>query len=329
MPPRARLRGCPGRVAMKRQGFLTWFAPVWMVLGSIISVQFGAAIAKSVFDNVDPTAVAWLRMVFSALVFVAIARPRLRGRTRRQWVVMLAYGVCMAMLSWALYQSFSRIPLGLAVTIEFLGPLGVAVATSRRLRDVLWALLAAAGVVLLGGVQQSLDLVGIGFALLAGASWAGYILLSGPVARDWSGLTGATAGSVIGALGWAVPGVVAGGAVLLEPWVLLVGLVVGILSSAIPTGLELMARRRMAPGIFSVLMSLHPAFAALSALLLLGERLTPVEIVAMVCVVLASIGATGSMGRPPSDPPSDTPSDPPSDRASGQGPARLGEARVA
>ncbi len=276
-----------------------WLSPVWLVIAAIVSVQFGAAIAKSLFDVIDPTAIAWLRMAFAALVFLAIARPRLAGRNWADWRVALGYGVCLATMNWAIYQSFARIPLGLAVTIEFLGPLAVAVATSRRLRDLLWALLAAAGVVLLGWSPAPLDPIGVGYALLAGAGWAGYILLSGPVARRWSGLTGATVGSMVGAVVWLVPGVLAGGTTLLEPWVLLVGLGVGVLSSTIPYGLELVARRSIPSGTFSVLMSLEPAVAALSALLILRELLSPVELVAMACVIVASAGATRSMSRLP------------------------------
>ncbi|MDQ7991656.1 MAG: EamA family transporter, partial [Propionicimonas sp.] len=206
----------------RREGLPTWLSPVWLVLGAIVSVQFGAAIAKSLFAVVDPTAIAWLRMAFASLVFFAIARPRFAGRTWPEWRVALGYGLCLATMNWAIYQSFARIPLGLAVTIEFLGPLAVAVATSRRLRDLVWAGLAAAGVLLLGWSPAPLDPVGIGFALLAGAAWAGYILLSGPVGRAWSGLTGASVGSLVGALGWAIPGIVAGGVALWQPWVLLV-----------------------------------------------------------------------------------------------------------
>lgn len=279
----------------ERGGLPAWLSPVWLVLAAIVSVQFGAAIAKSLFDVIDPTAIAWLRMAFAALVFFAIARPRFSGRTWAQWRVVLGYGVSLAVMNWAIYQSFARIPLGLAVTIEFLGPLAVAVATSRRPRDLLWAALAAAGVLLLGWSPAPLDPVGIGFALLAGAAWAGYILLSGPVGRSWSGLTGASVGSLVGALGWAIPGILVGGAALLQPWVLLVGLGVGILSSAIPYGLELVARRRIPSGTFSILMSLEPAVAALTALLVLGERLSPVELVAMACVIVASVGATRTM----------------------------------
>ena len=284
-----------------RTGLPAWLSPVWLVIGAIVSVQFGAAIAKSVFGVIDPTAIAWLRMVLSALVFYAIARPRFRGRTWADWRVALGYGICLAVMNWSIYQSFARIPLGLAVTIEFLGPLAVAVITSRRLRDYLWAALAAAGVVLLGWSPAPLDPVGIGFALLAGAGWAGYIVLAGPTARAWSGLTGATVGSLVGAIGFAIPGLIAGGALLWQPWVLAVGLGVGVLSSTIPYGLELVARRRIPSGTFSILMSLEPAVAALAALILLGERLSPVELVAMACVIVASVGATRAMTRKATD----------------------------
>ena len=276
-----------------------WLSPVWLVVGAIVSVQFGAAIAKSLFGVVDPTGIAWLRMAFAAVMFFAIARPRFRGRTWSDWRVVLGYGLCLATMNWAIYQSFARIPLGLAVTIEFLGPLAVAVVTSRRLRDFLWVGLAAAGVVLLGWSPAPLDPVGVGFALLAGAGWAGYIVLAGPTARAWSGLTGASVGSLVGALGFAVPGLLAGGTALWQPWVLAAGLGIGILSSAIPYGLELVARRRIPSGTFSILMSLEPAVAALSALIVLGEQLSPIELVAMTCVIVASVGSARTMTRRP------------------------------
>jgi inner membrane transporter RhtA len=279
-----------------KAGLPSWLSPVWLVIGAIVSVQFGAAIAKSVFGVVDPTAFAWLRMTISALLFYAIARPRFRGRTWADWRVALGYGVCLATMNWSIYQSFARIPLGLAVTIEFLGPLAVAVAGSRRLRDFLWAGLAAAGVLLLGWAPVPLDPVGVGYALLAGAAWAGYILLAGPTARAWPGLTGATVGSLVGPVVFVVPALLSGGSALWQPWVLAVGLGVGVLSSTIPYGLELIARRRIPSGTFSILMSLEPAVAALAALILLGERLSPVELVAMACVIVASVGAARSAG---------------------------------
>ncbi|MFC6345224.1 DMT family transporter, partial [Nocardioides hankookensis] len=125
-------------------------SPVWLVLAGILSVQFGAGIAKSLFDEISPTSIVWLRLVTSAVVLVAVARPVLRGRSRTDWLVVVAFGVCLGVMNWAIYQAFARIPLGIAVTLEFIGPLTLAVIGSRRLRDLLWVLLAGLGVAVLG-----------------------------------------------------------------------------------------------------------------------------------------------------------------------------------
>src|SRR5512139_161130 len=145
---------------------------VWLVVAGIVSVQVGAAIAKDLFSLVPPTAMVWLRLATSAVILVAIARPRLRGRSSADWRVALGFGVSLMTMNWAIYQSFARIPLGIAVTIEFLGPLTVAVLGSRRPRDVLWVLLAGAGVALLGISPGEVTVAGALFALLAGAAWA-------------------------------------------------------------------------------------------------------------------------------------------------------------
>ena len=153
-------------------------SPVWLVLTGILSVQFGAAIAKSLFDQVDPTTMVWLRLATSAVVVAALARPRVRGRTRMDWTVAAALGLSLGVMNWSFYQSFARIPLGIAVTIEFLGPLTLAVVLSRRPRDLLWVALAAVGVALLGLEPGDINAAGVAFALVAGASWAAYILLT-------------------------------------------------------------------------------------------------------------------------------------------------------
>jgi inner membrane transporter RhtA len=276
-----------------------WLSPVWLVLGAIVSVQFGAAFAKSLFVLTDPTAVAWLRMAVAAAIFWAVARPRLHGRTWPEWRVVIGYGITLATMNWAIYQSFARIPIGLAVTIEFLGPLGVAMVGSRRARDLVWVALAAVGVALLGAFPATVDWIGIGFALLAGAAWAGYIVLSGPTGAAWEGVTGVSVGSLVGALVFLVPGVLAGGASLWQPQVFLLAAAVGVLSSVIPYGLEMIARRRIPAGVFGILMSLEPAAAALAALLVLGERLSWVELVAMGCVIVASVGSTRALAKAP------------------------------
>jgi inner membrane transporter RhtA len=272
---------------------------VWLVLGGILSVQFGAAIAKDLFAVVPPTAMVWLRLATSAVVFLILARPRVRGRTRSDWLVALGFGLVLVTMNWAFYQSFARIPLGIAVTIEFLGPLAVAVAGSRRARDLVWVLLAGAGVALLGLAPARLDPAGVAFALLAGALWAAYILLSAETGKRWSGVSGLAVASVVGALVLAPPAVLEAGAILLDPRVLLLGLAVGLLSSVVPYGLELTALRRMPPRVFGILMSLEPAAAALVAMLLLQEYLDPLQWVALVCVVAASVGATRTAAPAP------------------------------
>jgi len=276
-----------------------WLSPVWLVLGAIVSVQVGAAFAKSLFSLTDPTAVAWLRMAAAAAIFWVFARPRLRGRTWPEWRVVIGYGIALATMNWAIYQSFARIPIGLAVTIEFLGPLAVALAGSRRARDLVWVGLAAVGVTLLGVFPTTVDWVGVGFALLAGAAWAAYIVLSGPTGAAWEGVTGVSVGSLVGALVFLVPGLVAGGSSLWQPRVAVLAVVVGVLSSVIPYGLEMVARRRIPAGVFGILMSLEPAAAALAALLVLGEQLGWVELVAMACVIVASVGSTRALAKAP------------------------------
>jgi inner membrane transporter RhtA len=276
-------------------------AAVWMVLAGIVSVQVGAAIAKDLFDVVSPTAMVWLRLATSAVVLLLLARPRVAGRSRGDWTIAVAFGMTLAVMNWMIYQSFARIPLGIAVTIEFLGPLAVAVLGSRRPRDLVWALLAGVGVVALGAAPDDLDVVGVLYAVLAGVAWAAYILLSASTGRRWPGLSGLAVASVVGAVALAPPAIVSAGPTLLDARILLLGLAVGLMSSVVPYSLELRALRRIPPRTFGVLMSLEPAAATLAALVLLGELLTPAQWVAVGCVVAASIGATRS-ARPASEP---------------------------
>ena len=274
---------------------------VWLVIGGIVSVQVGAAIAKDLFPLIPPTAMVWLRLVTSALILVAIARPRLRGRSAADWRMALGFGVSLVTMNWAIYQSFARIPLGIAVTIEFLGPLTVAVLGSRRPRDLLWVVLAGAGVATLGLAPGDITLAGVLFALLAGAAWAAYILLSAGTGRRWPGISGLAVASVVGAVVLAPPAIVEAGTDLLDPKILALGVAIGLLSSVIPYSFELKALRRMPPRVFGVLMSLEPAAAAVAAMILLSEFLTPLQWTAVVCVVAASVGATRS-AEPPTEP---------------------------
>ncbi len=284
----------PGRAATVEWALVARprFSPVWLVLAGIASVQFGAAVAKHLFDTVDPTAMVWLRQLTSAVVLVAVARPALRGRSREDWMTMVAFGVALGTMNWAIYQSFARIPLGLAVTIEFAGPLLLAVAMSRRWRDLLWVVLAALGVGLLGLEKTELDIVGIAFALLAGACWAAYILLAARTGRRWPGLDGLAMASVVASVLLAPLAVPTGGSDLLDPRILLLGAAVGLLSSVIPYSADTIALRSLRPDVFSILMSLEPAAAALAGMLLLQEYLSPLQWVAVAAVTAASIGAT-------------------------------------
>jgi inner membrane transporter RhtA len=268
---------------------------VWFVLAGIASVQVGAAFSKQLFGRVDPTTMVWLRLVFSALVLLAVARPRLAGRDRTDWTVVLAFGATLATMNWSIYQSFSRIPLGVAVTVELLGPLTLSLVQSRRPLDLLWVLLAAAGVGLLGLREGSgVSALGIGFALLAGAAWAVYILLSAATGRRWPDLDGLAVASVVGAVALTPAAVLAGGSALGDPRVVLTGALVAVLSSVVPYSLELAALRTLPTKVFGVLMSLEPAAAALAGLVLLGEQLGMVEWLAIACVVAASAGVTRS-----------------------------------
>jgi inner membrane transporter RhtA len=272
-----------------------------LVLIGILSVQFGAGIAKSLFDEVPPTVIVWLRLATSAVVLTLVARPLLRRRTRHDWLVVAGLGASLGIMNWAIYQSFARIPLGVAVTIEFIGPLTLATLGSRRARDFIWVLLAAAGVALLGFEGGDLTWPGVLFALLAGAAWAAYILLSAETGRRWPGLDGLAVASVIATLLLTPLAVRIGGDDLLDGRVLLLGAAVGLLSSVIPYSCEMVALRSLRPAVFGILMSLEPAAAALAGIVVLGEFLTPVQWVAMVCVVVASVGATRT-GRPLAEP---------------------------
>ncbi len=267
---------------------------IWLVLIGIVSVQAGAAIAKDLFGTISPTSMVFLRLVTSTLILLAISRPQWRGRSRTDWLTVVGFGISLGLMNWAIYQSFARIPLGIAVTIEFVGPLSLAVLGSRRARDLIWVALAAIGVLVLGLEPADLDMAGVGFALLAGAAWAAYILLSANTGRRWPGLDGLAIASAVATLLLTAPAVVSGGRTLLDPQVLLIGALVGLLSSVIPYSCEMVALRTLAPSTFGILMSLEPAAAALAAIIVLNELLSPLQWVAVACVVVASIGATRS-----------------------------------
>jgi inner membrane transporter RhtA len=269
-------------------------SPIWLVLLGILSVQFGAAVAKTLFDEVAPTTIVWLRLVTSAVVLLAVARPALRGRSRQDWLVVVAFGLVLGLMNWSIYQSFARIPIGLAVTLEFVGPLTLAVVGSRRARDLVWVALAGLGVLLLGLEPGDLTWAGVGFALLAAACWAAYILLSARTGRRWQGVEGLAVASLVATLLLTPAALGRYADELADTRVLVLGALVGLLSSVIPYTCELIALRTLRPAVFSILMSLEPAAAALAGFVVVHEVLGPVQLLAMACVVTASVGATRS-----------------------------------
>jgi inner membrane transporter RhtA len=279
--------------------------PELLVLGGIGSVQFGAALAAKLFADAGPGGVVLLRVALSAIILLAIARPRVRGRNRADIGAALTFGVVLAAMNWSFYEALARLPLGVAVTIEFTGPLLVAVAGSRRALDVLWVALAGGGVVLLAlrGGHHGVHATGVLLALVAAACWAGYILLSKRVGRTFAQLDGLAIALGVGALLVIPAGVVQGGDALLRPGVVAGGLGVALLSSLIPYSLELMALRTLSPYRFGLLMSLEPAMGALAGVIVLGQVLTVVVVVALVMVVAASVGTTLTARRVTPRPP--------------------------
>jgi inner membrane transporter RhtA len=276
--------------------------PALLVVGAVTSVQFGSAFAKTIFDEIGPGGTVFLRVLFAAVVLMAIWRPQVTGRAPRDlWLVVL-FGASLAGMNASFYASLDRIPLGVAVTFEFVGPLAVAVFGSRRPLDLVWVALAAAGILLLsdfGGAD--LDALGVALALLAGAFWGAYILIAARVGQAFPGGDGLALAMVIALVPLAPLGIADAGAELLAASVLAVGFAVAMLSSAIPYTLELEALRRMPAGVFGVLMSLEPALAATAGFVVLGEDLATREVVAILLVVAASAGAASGAKFAPRD----------------------------
>ena len=297
--------------------------PAVLVLTGMVCVQVGAGLAARLFSQVPPAAVTGLRLWAAALLLAVLGARGLRREItglvrRRAWAdaaVVVAFGLTLAVMNYSIYQAFARIPLGVAVTVEFLGPLAVAVAATRRALDLAWVALAAAGVALLsqaggpaaaahpvlshgagapalaGPTVGGLDLAGLLFALAAAASWAIYILLSAATGRRFPGSSGLTVAMIVAALAVTPAGLLAGGRSLLRPGVLATGAAIGLLSSIIPYSLELETLRRVPPKVFGIWMSLEPAIAALVGLVMLGQSLSLLEWAAIGCVTVASAGA--------------------------------------
>lgn len=274
--------------------------PAALVLAGAVSVQAGAGIANRMFGQVPPAAVTALRLWAAALILLLVAG---RGTVRavaglareRAWsggVTPVSFGIALGLMNFAIYQAFARIPMGIAVTVEFLGPLAVAVAGARRLAGLGWAALAGGGVLLLAkGSGGHLDLAGVAFAVLSATGWAGYIILSRASGQRMPGSSGLVIAMCVAALGVTGPGLAAGGRAMFAPAVLASGAAIGLLSSVIPYWLEFQALRRVPARVFGVWMSMQPAVAALIGLLLLSQRLSLAEWAGICCVAVASGGA--------------------------------------
>jgi inner membrane transporter RhtA len=298
--------------------------PAVLVLTATVSVQCGAGLADRLFGQVPPAAVTGLRLWTSAAAMAVLSgrgiaeavRDLRKRRAFADAAIAGSFGITLLIMNFSIYQAFARIPLGIAVTIEFLGPLAVAVAGSRHLADIGWVVLAGTGVVLLTrGGHGHLDLTGVLFAGLAGASWTGYILLSSATGRRFPGSAGLAIAMVVSAVLVTPPAVAAGGAAMFRPAVLVTGAGIGILSSAIPYRLELEALRRMPTRLFGVWMSIEPAVAALIGLVMLGQHLTALEWLAICCVMTACAGAavSAARGAPPGPAAGGHPPEPPGD----------------
>ena len=275
--------------------------PTGLVVIGIASVQLGSAVAKNLFQSLGPGGMAFLRVALAACILMAVWRPGYRGQGARALALAALFGLVTAAMNFSFYEALDRIPLGIAVTIEFCGPLGVAIAGSRRALDVLFVLLATAGIVLLapwGGMH--LNVLGASLALVAAACWAAYIYLSQAIGRVFPGGGGLALAMAIGGLALLPIGVAGGGANLLEPHLLLGALSVSLLSSVIPYSCELEALRSLPAQVFGVLMSLEPAAAAIAGFLILHEVLGARELTAILLVTAASVGAarTGTSPAP-------------------------------
>ncbi|WP_438828968.1 EamA family transporter [Streptomyces gottesmaniae] len=267
--------------------------PVGLVLAGGISVQFGGALAVTLMPRAGALGVVTLRLAVAALVMLVICRPRWRGHSRTDWGTVIVFGVTMAAMNGLFYQAVARIPLGLAVTLEVLGPLALSVLASRRAVNVVWAGLALCGVFLLGkgGGVGGLDPLGIAFALAAGLAWALYIVFSARTGRRFPQADGLALAMAVAAVLFLPLGIVESGGRLVDPTTLALGAAVAVLSSVLPYTLELLALRRLPASTFAILMSLEPAIAATAGFVILDQALTTVEALAIALVIGASMGA--------------------------------------
>lgn len=296
----SRMRTNPGPVGVA----------VLTLLMAMGSIQFGAALAKGLFPVLGAQGATALRLIFAALMLLAVFRPWRKKLTRRELRSVVVYGAALGTMNLTFYLALARIPLGIAVAIEFTGPLAVALLSTRRALDFVWALLAVAGILLVLPLSESskaLDPLGVVWALVAGTCWALYILFGQKAVETVHGGTATSLGMVVAAL-VAVPfGVAHAGRALLDVSLLPVGLGVAVLSSALPYSLEMIALKALPMRTFGILMSLEPALAAMSGLVFLHEQLTVLQWVAIGCIILASAGSAASSRQAAVPPPEAAP----------------------
>lgn len=279
----------------------THLGPVLLVIVSILSVQLGGAFASTLLPQAGILGTTALRLTFAGLVLMPLVRPRLAGRTSADWRAVALFALVMALMNLTFYASLARLPIGVAVTIEFTGPLVMSAVLSRTRKDLLAVLAAAVGVVLVSGAWrvllggQGVDPLGALLAATAGACWCGYILASARVGQRFTGLDGIALAMGLCAVVFAPLGVWDAGSALLDPHLLGVGLLVAMASSAVPYSLELLALRHLSPQVFGVLLSLEPAAASAAGAVVLGQMLDAAQWAGALCVMGASVAI---MARP-------------------------------
>lgn len=274
------------------------------MLAGIVSVQFGGALAATLVPLIGAGGSVVLRLLFASALLLVFVRPRWRGHSRRAWLTVIAFGVALGLMNFTFYSSLAHLPIGVAVTIEFIGPLSLAAALSRRWLDAVAVAAAAAGVVLISEALSTpfadLEKTGIALALLAGAFWAAYIVLAGRTGGEFPKLEGLALAMVVATVVTLPLGITS--APTWSPDILLKAFGIAVLSSVLPYSLELLALRRLSAKVFGILLSLEPAFAALAGLLVLGQVLSPTQLVGMALVVAASALVLGLGTRQRPDP---------------------------
>ncbi|GFE18993.1 membrane protein [Streptomyces glebosus] len=274
-------------------------AGVAMMCGSGLANQTGAATGALAFPAIGPAGVVAVRQCVAGLVLLAVGRPRLRSFTWRQWWPVLCLAMVFATMNLTLYTAIDRIGLGLAVTLEFLGPLAVALAASRRQVDLLCALVAGAAVVILTRPEPSTDYTGIAFGLVAAVCWASYILLNRLVGARLPGAEGSAAAAGVSALLYLPLGITVLAHHPPSLRVLGYAAVAGLLSSAVPFLADLLALRRVPARFFGIFMSVNPVLAALVDLVVLGQTLRGIEWLAVSAIVVANAVSILAAGRRP------------------------------